>query len=155
MRTPNPAHVEYVKRVVARSPFPSLLSMKLVDIGVGCSAISIDLEKKHMQLIGLVHGGVYASLIDTAAWWAAYYGVEEEDAGLKSVDLKLNYLAPTMGGRLLARGRQIKTGRTLCYADVEVTDENGEVKAHGASTIIVAPGKGRFHVDFPAPPKFL
>jgi len=84
--------------------------MKLIDIGIGFAVLEIDTEKKHMQLLGAVHGGVLASLIDTVAFWAVYYGIENHDAWLTSVDLKLNYLAPATSGMLIAKGRQIKVG---------------------------------------------
>ena len=70
------------------------------------------------------------------------------------MDLKLNYLAPSTGGRLTARGRQIKIGQTLCYADAQVTDDSGKVLAHGASTLMIMPGTGPA-ARISLPPKFL
>jgi uncharacterized protein (TIGR00369 family) len=112
----------------------------------------IDVAHKHLQPLGHVHGGVFASIIDAATFWAVFYGVEES-AGATSVDLKLNYLAPARSGKLIARGRQLKLGRTLGYADAEVTDESGRLLAHGTSTLMVLHGKGIVNASLP--PKFL
>ena len=154
MRVLNPDHIRIVNQIESNSPFPSLLSMEMTEIGIGYSVIQLKIAPKHLQLMGVVHGGVVASLIDTAAWWAAYFSVEDPRAGLTSVDLKLNYLAPTRQGRLTARGRQLKSGKSLCYADVAVTDNDERLIAHGASTLMVVPDL-LIPSDITIPPKFL
>ncbi len=136
------------------SSFPKLLSMRMNRLEMGLAEFVIDVEQKHRQLMGVVHGGVLASLIDTAAFWAVYFGIEDESRWLTSVDLKLNYLAPTTGGRLHALGRQIKTGRNLCYAEAQVTDSSGRPVAHGTSTLMIVPVKGPA-AGIDLPPKFL
>jgi uncharacterized protein (TIGR00369 family) len=154
MKTPNPEYLKRVNQLVNQCPYFELLSMKIIDVGVGYSLLEMDLANKHMQPFGIVHGGAFASIIDAAAFWAVFYEVEDPDTGLTTVDLKLNYLAPTVSGKLIARGRRIKLGKTLGYADVAVTAGNGKLLAHGSSTLILLPGKG-LAADPPLPPKFL
>ena len=93
------------------------------------------------QPFGIVHGGVIATLLDTATFWAGFY-VLPEDAGLVNVDLKLNYLKAVAGGRLVATGKCLRAGRQLSYTEASVTDEKGELVAHGTSTLMALPGKG-------------
>ncbi|MBU0988191.1 MAG: PaaI family thioesterase [Proteobacteria bacterium] len=154
MKKPNPEYVKRIKEVVNSSPYFSLLAMKILDIGMGFSVVEIDLDQKHLQPFGLVHGGVFASIIDAAAFWAFFYEIEDQNAGATSVDLKLNYLAPATSGRLIARGHQIKHGKTLGYAEARVTDANSKLLAHGTSTLMIMPGKG-ITADPPLPAKFL
>jgi uncharacterized protein (TIGR00369 family) len=154
MKKPNPEYVKRIKEVVNSSPYFSLLAMKILDIGMGFSVVEIDLDQKHLQPFGLVHGGVFASIIDAATFWAFFNEIEDQNAGATSVDLKLNYLAPAVSGRLIARGHQIKHGKTLGYAEARVTDENSKVLAHGTSTLMIMPGKG-ITADPPLPAKFL
>lgn len=154
MKKPNPDYIKQINEIVNLCPYFELLSMKLVDVGIGYSLLEIDVAKKHLQPFGMVHGGVFASIIDAAAFWSIYFGIEDQSVGLTTVDLKLNYLAPAASGKLIARGRQIKLGKTLGYADAEVADETGKVLAHGSSTVIVLPGKG-IESDPPLPPKFI
>jgi len=61
----------------------------------------------------------------------------EGEAGLTTVELKLNYLAPVSEGLLIARGRSIKTGRILCLSEASVENEKGALIAHGTSTLMV------------------
>ena len=116
--------------------------------------MEIDLSEEHLNPFGGVHGGLFSSIIDSAASWALFYGIEDETAGLTSVDLNLRYPAPGTGGRLIARGRQVKLGRTLEYADCKVTDENEKLLAFGTLTVMVLPGKAS-GMDSPSPEKFL
>ena len=154
MRTPNPAYVARLLDVINSAPYFKLITMKIREIGVGYSLIETDLDKKHLQPFDLVHGGVFASLIDTAASWALFYGIEDQHAGLTSVDLKLNFLSPAASGKLITKGRQIKMGKTLGYAEAQVTDETGKILAHGTSTIMILQGKAPA-ADPPFPPKFI
>ena len=154
MKKPNPEHVKKLCSIINTSPYPSLLSMKLVDIGVGYAAIEIDIQEKHRQLMGVVHGGMFASLIDTVAFWSVYYELNDPDAWLTSVDLKLNYLAPAKSGKLFAKGLQIKVGKKICYAEAEITNSNGDILTHGTSTLMIL-HKKELVEDLSFPRKFL
>ena len=153
MMNPNPEYIERVNRLVNRSPFFELLSMKIVDVGPGFSVVEIELSQKHLQPFGFVHGGVFAAIVDAAAFWAVFYQIENQNTGATTVDVKLNYLAPAVSGKLIAKGRQIKLGKTLGYAEAEVSTESGKLLAHGTSTLILLPGKG-LTSDPPLPSKF-
>ena len=154
MKKPNPEHIKTICDQVNISPYPSLLSMNLVDIDIGFAVVEIVTKEKHMQLLGAVHGGVLASLIDTVAFWAVYYGIENHNAWLTSVDLKLNYLAPATSGKLIARGRQIKVGGKLCYAEAQVNTEDNRIIAHGSSTLMIM-HELKMPEKFIFPPKFI
>ena len=154
MKTINPEYIERVNQLINRCPYFDLLSMRISKVGAGFSEMEIDLAQKHLQPFGFVHGGVFASIIDAASFWSLFYEIEDPDTGVTTVDLKLNYLAPAVSGKLIAKGRQIKMGRTLGYADAEVTDTEGRILAHGSSTVILLAGQG-LKANPPLPPKFL
>jgi len=154
MKKPNPAYIKRINEIVNTCPYFELLSIKLLDAGAGHSSLEIDLAKKHLQPFGMVHGGVFASIIDAAAFWSIYFEIEDPAAGLTTVDLKLNFLEPATSGKLFARGRQIKVGRTLGYAEAQVVDQTEKILAHGSSTVIILPGKA-IKGDPPLPAKFI
>ena len=153
MRKINPEYVERISSITNQCPYFKLLSMKIRELEVGRSLLEIDLQEKHLQPFGLVHGGVFASIIDAASFWAAYSEVTD-DSGMTTVDLKLNYLAPAEAGKLIARGRCIKLGKTLGLAEAKVTNERGRLLAHGTSTLMVIPGLG-IKSPLPHPSKFV
>lgn len=137
----NVAYVEALQELVADAPFPRLMGMRLAAIDIDSATIELDIDERHFQPFGMVHGGVLATLIDTATFWAAFLRLPP-DVGLVNIDLKLNYLQPAMSGRLMATGRCIRPGRTLSYTEAHVHDERGELLAHGTSTLMALPGRG-------------
>ncbi|MCX5872617.1 MAG: PaaI family thioesterase [Deltaproteobacteria bacterium] len=154
MRKINPEYISKVSEATSRCPYFRLLNMRLIGFDIGTSELEIEIDpKKHFQPFGHVHGGVYSSIIDAAAFWAVF-GQVDQNVGMTSVDLKLNYLSSTNGSKLIAHGKKIKLGKTLGYGQAEVTDENGKILAHGSSTLMVIPNLS-FQQDEPFPPKFL
>ena len=141
MRRLNPEYVEKVCAIANESPYFELLSMRIMELDLGRCLLEIIVEKKHLQPFGFVHGGVFSSIIDAAAFWAVFPEVNEK-MGMTTVDLKLNYLAPARSGKLLALGRRIKLGKSLGLGEAQVTDQEGRILAHGISTLMVIP-------DFP------
>ena len=154
MSQPNPAYIVRLKDRVNGAPYFSHLALNMTDIGVGFSVFEMDIHPYHHHPFGSVHGGVIASIIDSAAFWAAHFDLESPDEGLTSVDLKLNYLAPVASGRLIATGRRIKLGRTLGYAEAEVKTRSGKLVSHGTSTLMVLKETG-LAADPSLPEKFL
>lgn len=135
----NPKYKEGVAKVVNKSPYFSLLSMEIKDLKWGTSFLEVQLEEKHLQPFGNVHGGVIASVIDAATFWATFPQVEN-GLGLTTVEIKVNYLAPVQKGKLKAEGRCIKMGKTLALGEALVKDQEGKLIAHGTSTMMVLPG---------------
>jgi uncharacterized protein (TIGR00369 family) len=136
MKRLNPEYVSAVRQVVNGSPYFQLLSMAVADLGQGTSLLEIALGKKHLQPFGMVHGGVFSSLIDASAFWAVF-PLLAEGQGLTTVEIKLNYLSPAREGRMIARGQCLKLGKTLGLGQSEIRDPEGRLLAHGTATLMV------------------
>ncbi|RLB97105.1 MAG: PaaI family thioesterase [Deltaproteobacteria bacterium] len=141
MLNSNPEYIRELITIVNTSPFPDHMSMKLVSIAIDRASVDLKTARCHLQPYGNVHGGVVATLIDTATFWAAFMRIPE-DAGLVNIDLKLNYLKPVQKGILRAEGIAIRSGKSISYAESKVLDAHGELIAHGTSTLMTLPGKG-------------
>jgi uncharacterized protein (TIGR00369 family) len=137
----NPAFVAAVQQSVRGAPYPELIGLVISALEFDSCCIELDLGERHLQPFGIVHGGVIATLIDTATFWAGFMRLPE-DAGLVNVDLKLNYLKAVASGHLRADGRCLRAGRQISYAEASVFNEAGELIAHGSSTLMALPGKG-------------
>ena len=143
----NPAFVAAVQQSVRAAPYPELIGMVISALEFDSCRIELDVGERHLQPFGIVHGGVLATLIDTATFWAAFMRLPE-DAGLVNVDLKLNYLKAVAKGHLRAEGECLRAGRQISYTVASVYNEAGELVAHGTSTMMALPGKG-LRVDVP------
>ncbi len=135
----NPKHVEAVLRAMNEGPFFKHLSIVIKEIGIGYSVVELDIGKQHLNPFGGVHGGVYASAIDTAAYWAVYCDIDE-NVGYTTRDVKVDYLAPASMGKMIVRGRRIKIGKTVCLSEATAFDAKEKCLAHGTSKLMV--GKG-------------
>jgi len=141
MQQPNDDYINKLIEMVNTSPYPHHLRMQLVSISVDQAVVKLKTEQCHLQPFGIVHGGVLATLVDTATFWSVFLRLPE-DAGLVNIDLKLNYLKSISTGLMTAQGRCIRAGRTINYAEASVKDKEGNLIAHGTSTLMVFPGKG-------------
>ena len=132
----NPKYVEAVAAIVNRSPYFSLLCMEIKDLQWGTALLEVQLEEKHLQPFGFVHGGVMASVVDAAAFWAVFPQVEN-GMGLTTVEIKANFLAPAQKGKLVAKGRCIRLGKTLALGETEIRNTEGGLVAHGTATMMI------------------
>jgi uncharacterized protein (TIGR00369 family) len=138
LKTLNPDHIKAVLNLINKGPFFRLLSMTVSKMGRGFAKVEMDVAEKHLNPFGGIHGGVYSSLIDTATYWAVYCDVEE-NAGLISLDVKVDNLAPVKDGHLVVEGKRIKAGRSICIADAAIIDSQGKYVAYGTSKQMVLP----------------
>ena len=89
-----------------------------------------------------VHGGVVAMVLDSACGYAAFTTMPAESE-VVTVEFKINFLKPALGRSLLARGRVLKSGRslTVCQGEVYAVTDRGEeaVAAMQATMATVTP----------------
>ena len=112
--------------------------MKIKDLEWGTSVLEVQLEEKHLQPFGYVHGGAIASVMDAATFWAVFPQVQD-GMGLTTVEIKVNFLAPVQKGKLVVKGRCIKLGKTLALGDATIYDAKGNILGHGTATMMIVP----------------
>jgi len=124
MDQPSPIH--------ARSPFFQFLGMKIVEQVDGRSTIELDMRPEFLNVSGIPHGGVIASLIDSACGVAATWvppGAPRRK--VMTLSLTTHYIAPAQGPRIKAIGRVRGGGRKTVICDAEVFDADGTLLATG------------------------
>jgi uncharacterized protein (TIGR00369 family) len=136
----NPEHVKAVINAINDGPFFKHMSMRVTEMGVGYALVVIEIGKEHMNPFGGLHGGAIASAIDTAAYWSAYCELPEE-SGLVTIDLKVDFLAPVSGEKIMIDGRRIKAGKTICLTEAKMSDRKGRILSHGTSKLMVTRNK--------------
>ena len=136
MKHINPEHINTILELINNSPYFKLLDMKVCDIGIGYAKVEIDLQGKHLNPFGAIHGGVYSSLIDTAAYLAIYCELGDS-VGYTTIDLSINNLSMISEGRIIVEGRSIKVGRSICLAEAAAKDERGKLLAYGTSKLML------------------
>ncbi len=114
-----------IEESFAKQSFMQLIGARLVSVGQGVVEISIERSPNLLQQHGFLHAGVLSAVLDSACGYAAL-SVMEPDAGVLSVELKTNMLAPAAGSRFLARGSVLKAGRTIVVCRGEAFTADGE-----------------------------
>ena len=88
------------------------------------------------QQAGFAHGGVSASLIDSAVGLALCTLIVHGGM-ITTIDLQVNFLAPARPGSLTARGRIVHKGRRTAVGDCQVLDKDGKLVSKGTATYLI------------------
>jgi len=110
------------RETFATVPYAKFLGLELGEVKSGEAAIHLQVRKQLKQNQGVVHGGVIASLIDTAAAFAVASKLEPGER-VTTTDLTIHYLRPVTAGRLTATARIVRAGRRLFVLSVEVCQD--------------------------------
>ena len=128
-----------VRESFGRQAFMATLGAELVHVGDGEVDISLPFSERLVQQDGFLHAGVVAGATDSACGYAA---LTRMDAGAEvlTVEFKLNLLAPAAGERLVARGRVVRSGRTLtvCRGDAVSVSEGREKHVATMTATLIA-----------------
>jgi uncharacterized protein (TIGR00369 family) len=128
--------IEELRERLQASEFYRWVGIELVDAGSGEVEIAFEAGPQHVNLQGLVHGGMLATLADTAMGLAVRTVL---DPGRRhvTVQISIEFLSPGRPGRIVAHGRAVKIGRQLGFAETDVVDARGRLLALARSTISV------------------
>ena len=121
-------------------PYSRTLGIEVIDAGEGSARLRLPVRRElETRRAGTLHGGVLASLIDSAGAAAVLTTRDEDDAtwaGFATTDLNVSYLAAAESD-VVAAAHVLRGGRTIAYTTVEVTDEAGTVVAVGRVTYLI------------------
>ena len=132
------SRVDEVRERFARSGFHTWIGMRLERVETGEVHIALDVEPRHLNLVGLLHGGLIAALADTATG-LAYRTVLEPGTRHVTTHLSVTFLSPGRAGRVTARGRVVKAGGRFGYAEADVVGPDDELLARATATFTVSP----------------
>src|SRR3989304_5983158 len=118
------SQASWIRQLAARMPFYRYMGIRLTRLGWGRSEIRMKVSKGLIQNAGFAHGGVSASLVDSAVGLALCTMIDKVDL-ITTIDLEVHFLAPAKPGLLTARGEIINKGKTIPVGDPKNTNQNG------------------------------
>jgi uncharacterized protein (TIGR00369 family) len=113
-----------IRASFARQGLMRTLGASLDSVAPGAVAISLRPDPAISQQHGFVHAGALTAIADSAAGYASL-SLMPPGTGVLSTEYKINFIAPAVGDRIVARGRVVKAGRTLTVAQSEVFAVSG------------------------------
>jgi len=115
---------ERIRSSFAKQGLMGTLGATLITVAPGRVEIALNPHPAISQQHGFVHAGAVSAIADTAAGYAAL-SLMPPGRGVLTTEFKINLVAPAVGERILARGRVVKSGRTLTLTQAEVFAESG------------------------------
>jgi len=109
---------------------------RLAGAAPGSAVLKMKVLPRHKQIHGVVHGGVLASIADTAGGLATYLSLPP-GSRTATVEMKINFLEPVHGGTIFAEARVIRLGKYLAVVECDVRDNHGKLVAKALMTFSV------------------
>jgi uncharacterized protein (TIGR00369 family) len=124
---------DVIRQFVPSSPLVQHLGLRLETVGDDEATMTLPFRPELATMDDIVHGGVIASLIDTAGM-ASCWAADEEPESLQgsTVTLNVNYLAAARGQDLTAHAVVVRRGRSMVFSEVKVTEPGGRLVATGS-----------------------
>ncbi len=128
-----PEQRAFAENALHTLPFSRLIGMELVDLQPDLAVISIEMRDDLRQPSGVLHGGVTATLIDTAMAFAVRtrLGLTEATA---TIDLTVHYLRPHITGTFTCTAKIVRAGKRIFTVSADVVNEDGKHIATAVST---------------------
>ncbi len=118
-------------------PFAEMLGLRPKSIGDGRARFELDVETRHLNPNGTVHGGVIYSVADTAMG-AALFSRLEPGEQCATLEIKMNYLLPVTGGSIAADAAVVSRTKRVGVL---------EARVYGDGEALVALATGTFYIQ--------
>ena len=133
---------EFLQKIVSgelpRPPIAALLDFQIVELQEGRAVFAVNPAEYHYNPIGVVHGGLAATLLDSAMG-CAIHSMLPAGAGYTTLELKVNFIRAMTAetGRVRGEGKLIHLGARTATAEGRVIDESGKLYAHATTTCLI------------------
>lgn len=135
--------LEYLQKVAAGEyanvPIGDHMGFRLAEVSQGRIVFTGTPGANVLNLIGTVHGGYAASILDSALALSILSSLDAE-SNFTTLEIKVNYVRPIAAGMdVRAEGNVIHSGRRVATAEARLTGPDGKLLAHGSTTCLILP----------------
>jgi uncharacterized protein (TIGR00369 family) len=119
-------------------PIMSTLGFDSFAVGPGWAKFTLTPDEHLYNPIGTVHGGVAATLLDSAMG-CAVHSTLDKGVGYTTVDLQVSFVRPltTRTGPVRCEGSIVHVGSRIATAEGRIVDDDGRLYAHGTTTCLI------------------
>jgi 1,4-dihydroxy-2-naphthoyl-CoA hydrolase len=115
------------------------LGFELVTLDEDSAHARVGIDERHLQPLGVVHGGVYAALAESLASHATARAVGPSGLVALGLSNDTSFFRPISSGTIRADAERLHRGRTTWVWDVRLTDDDGRLCASSRVTVAVRP----------------
>jgi uncharacterized protein (TIGR00369 family) len=145
---PDPHYADRVRASFERQQAMATIGAALVEVRPGFVAIELPWQQALTQQHGFLHAGMVATALDSACGYAGF-SLMQADAGVLTIEYKINLLAPAQGPRFRMEGRVVKPGRTITVTAGEAyalaADGTRKLVASMGATLMAVVGRDGVH----------
>lgn len=120
--------IQEFQEKISSMPFLRWLGINVRGFRTGYVRIEMPVRQEMLQVAGLLHGGVIASLVDVAGAMAVMSRLPK-DTEIRTVEMKINYFRPVHGGTVSIHARCIHLGRSTAVTESIVRDKKMKHRA--------------------------
>jgi uncharacterized protein (TIGR00369 family) len=134
--------LEYMRQLLAGEREPSgmarLMNMRLVGVEEGRAVFAVEPDERHYNGLGIAHGGLAATLLDSALG-CAINTVMPAGRVFTTLEMKVNYVRPMRRetGEVRCEAEVLHAGGRVATAEGRITDASGKLYAHGTATCML------------------
>jgi len=137
--------LEYLQKIVSGEygnvPIGDHVGFRMAEVSKGRIVFTGVPGGNVLNLIGTVHGGYAATILDSALALSVLSTLDA-DSNFTTLEIKVNYVRPiTPGMTVRAEGTVVHSGRRVATSEARLTDSEGRLLAHGTTTCLILPRK--------------
>ena len=122
-------------------PMYKLIGMEVVEVRAGYARFRLPFREELTQPMGVMHGGAFAAVADSAVA-IALWGLVGADKAFTTIEMKINFIAPVASGEVIAEGHIVHCGRRTAIGDVTLRDQDGRLVGKCLATYMILPIEG-------------
>lgn len=128
---------------IPQPPAARLLGYRLAELERGRAVFELEPAEHHYNPFATVHGGITATLLDSAMT-AAVLSTLRVGLACSTLEMKVNFVRPIGGGVgvVRAEGKVLHLGSSIATAEGKLLDRSGKLYAHAVTTCAIAPATG-------------
>ena len=134
--------LEYMRQLLTGEREPSgmarLMNMRLVEVEEGRAVFAVEPDERHYNGLGIAHGGLAATLLDSALG-CAINTLMTGGRVFTTLEMKINYVRPMRRetGEVRCEARVLHAGGRVATAEGRIVDASGKLYAHGTATCML------------------
>ena len=134
--------LEFLQKIVSGElpspPLAMLMNFSLIEVGERHAVFAVEPAEYHYNPIGVVHGGLAATLLDSAMG-CAVHSTLPAGSGYTTLEIKVNFIRAMTAetGRVRCEANVVHAGARTATAEGRVIDEAGKLYAHGTTTCLI------------------
>ena len=121
---------------INQSPFYKTIAMQVRKTDRTGSLLKIKVSRKHNNVLGIVHGGVMASLLDSACSMSVIPFLNNGET-IVTLGLQIQYFSLIKSEEITAHGTVVHYGRRMAYAEATILDKQEQIIAKGSASFMI------------------